>query len=248
MAKMPWFPFYIGDWMKDPALRCVSSATRGLWIDCICLMWESHRQGFLVHASGAPVTVEQLGRMTGNTPADTAAMVAELEACNVCSRTEDGVLYSRRVSRDAQKRAKCSEAGRKGGGNPALQDTTFKGVSKGGDKGAPKGDAKGGSKRASVSDSDSVSPSMSEGHKRGFTPPTVEEVKEFCLERGNQVDAEYFVNYYEARGWKLKGVPMKSWKASVRTWERNTKVDPVGFGNRQPPLAGLMAHAARDTA
>ena len=55
-----------------------------------------------------------------------------------------------------------------------------------------------------------------------FTPPTVDEVAEYCRERGNNIDAAHFVDYYSARGWELsKGRKLKDWKAAVRTWERN---------------------------
>ena len=57
-------------------------------------------------------------------------------------------------------------------------------------------------------------------HKR-FTAPTLEEVKEYCSERKNNVDAERFINYYTANGWKVGKNPMKDWKAAVRSWERN---------------------------
>ena len=68
--------------------------------------------------------------------------------------------------------------------------------------------------------------SQSETHNRKkrniFIPPTVEEVAEYCKERGNTINAEQFVDYYAARGWELKqGQKMKDWKASVRTWEQN---------------------------
>jgi hypothetical protein len=55
-----------------------------------------------------------------------------------------------------------------------------------------------------------------------FTPPTVDEVKAYCRERNNNIDAEYFIDYYEARNWELnKGRKVKDWKACVRTWEHN---------------------------
>lgn len=57
--------------------------------------------------------------------------------------------------------------------------------------------------------------------------PTTEEVRAYCQERGNHVDAERFVDYYTANGWKVGKNPMKDWKAAVRTWERNnTKAEP----------------------
>lgn len=58
-----------------------------------------------------------------------------------------------------------------------------------------------------------------------FVPPTVEEIKAYCDERGSYwIDPEHFVDYYEARGWILSnGKKMVDWKATVRTWEKNEK-------------------------
>ena len=54
-----------------------------------------------------------------------------------------------------------------------------------------------------------------------FTPPTIEQVKEYCQERGNAVDPDRWFNYYSSNGWKVGKNPMKDWKAAVRTWENN---------------------------
>lgn len=56
-----------------------------------------------------------------------------------------------------------------------------------------------------------------------FVPPTVDEVRAYCKERGNTIDAESFVDYYTSTGWLVGKKPMKDWKASVRTWERNER-------------------------
>lgn len=70
-----------------------------------------------------------------------------------------------------------------------------------------------------------------------FVPPDVEEVRAYCLERRNEVDAASFVDYYEARGWSLgKGQPMKSWQAAVRTWERREKQQKGGPTDELPFL------------
>lgn len=70
-----------------------------------------------------------------------------------------------------------------------------------------------------------------------FTPPTVEEVEDYCRERDNGIDAEHFIDYYEARGWELsKGRKVKDWKACVRTWERNNRSKPARkAGEGKPP-------------
>ena len=56
-----------------------------------------------------------------------------------------------------------------------------------------------------------------------FIPPTVEQVKAYCLQRRNNVDAEAFVDHYTSKGWVVGKVKMKNWEAAVRTWERNNK-------------------------
>lgn len=53
-----------------------------------------------------------------------------------------------------------------------------------------------------------------------FQKPTLEEVKAYCIERNNGVDAERFMDYYTANGWKVGRNPMKDWKATVRNWEK----------------------------
>lgn len=52
------------------------------------------------------------------------------------------------------------------------------------------------------------------------SPPSVEQVREYCRERANAVDAERFVAYYTANGWRVGKNPMRDWRAAVRTWER----------------------------
>ena len=57
--------------------------------------------------------------------------------------------------------------------------------------------------------------------RKRFVPPTLEEVKAYCRERQNVVNAERFIDHYSSNGWKVGRNPMKDWKAAVRTWERS---------------------------
>ena len=54
-----------------------------------------------------------------------------------------------------------------------------------------------------------------------FQPPTVDEVKSYCVERGNSVDPERFVDFYASKGWLIGKTKMKDWRAAVRSWERS---------------------------
>ncbi len=64
-----------------------------------------------------------------------------------------------------------------------------------------------------------------------FTPPTLEEVQAYCHERGNSIDAEQFISYYNSNGWMVGRNKMKSWKDAVITWEKNEKQKPKPTGN-----------------
>ena len=72
--------------------------------------------------------------------------------------------------------------------------------------------------------------------KKRFAVPTVEEVDAYCRERGNNVDAQRFVDFYASKGWRIGKEPMRDWRACVRTWERNgrDRVDVSGSGPVRP--------------
>ena len=56
-----------------------------------------------------------------------------------------------------------------------------------------------------------------------FVPPTLNEVQDYILKNGYSVEAERFVDFYEAKGWMIGKNKMKDWKAAVRTWQREQK-------------------------
>jgi hypothetical protein len=68
-----------------------------------------------------------------------------------------------------------------------------------------------------------------------FCKPSIEEVKAYCLERKNEVDAERFIAYYESNGWRVGRNPMKSWKAAICSWEKNG-VQNGSFGSHERGL------------
>ena len=71
----------------------------------------------------------------------------------------------------------------------------------------------------------SIAPAAPKPAARRRTPPmqrpTVWEVENFCRTQGlTLVDAQRFVDYYEANGWKVGRNPMRSWQAAARNWQR----------------------------
>lgn len=68
--------------------------------------------------------------------------------------------------------------------------------------------------------------------RHSFSPPSVDDVREYCREKGYNVDPERFVDYYTSNGWKVGRNPMKDWKAALRSWERKEK--PNGKTESKP--------------
>jgi hypothetical protein len=75
---------------------------------------------------------------------------------------------------------------------------------------------------------------------RTFCPPSVDEVRAYCLERGNSVDPEQFVDFYTSKGWKVGKDKMKDWKACVRTWEKRKDNRPAAKKKDTNPYRELL--------
>lgn len=75
----------------------------------------------------------------------------------------------------------------------------------------------------SLDDSSSVHSSVHDDVQKRFVKPTIQEVKAYCIERGNEVEPERFIDFYESKGWMVGKNKMKDWRAAVRSWERRDK-------------------------
>ena len=93
------------------------------------------------------------------------------------------------------------------------------------------------------------SPSPKEEPKKKaqrFVAPSLDEVRSYCEERQNGIDPQYFIDYYEARGWELaKGRKVKDWKACVRTWERRSAAYDRPKQNCTPSTRPAQPHDER---
>lgn len=71
--------------------------------------------------------------------------------------------------------------------------------------------------------------------RKNFVKPTIEELTSYCLENNYNIDCNYFIDYYESKGWIVGKTPMKDWKATIRNWSRknidnnNTKKESRNF-------------------
>lgn len=114
----PWMKFYPSDWQADQRLGQCGAGARGVWIELIAIMHKSETYGHLLIFGAVPTDAE-IARHARLPIKVIRAGIVELERWGVLSRTETGVIYSRRMKRDAEKRERFTEFGKKGG-NPDL--------------------------------------------------------------------------------------------------------------------------------
>lgn len=87
--------------------------------------------------------------------------------------------------------------------------------------------------------------------RKRFVSPTVQDVAEYCQGKGYAVDAERFVDYYTANGWRVGKNHMRDWQATVRTWAAKEKLTvaptaPEHCGYTLAPLEDPFETAMRE--
>lgn len=185
--SQPWMKFYPRDWRGDQALRVVSLAARGLWIEMLCIMHEAPQYGHLM-IGDQPVSEDALARVVGNGIGEVQALLVELQAATVFRRTRAGVIYSKRMT-DDHKRA---IAGRKAKLEAIERAKEKAGPSRVGVSPPPTQKAE-----ARVKDKGPDSPLSLNEAKNGFLGP--KEVRAaFAAKLGN----DWCVKYVDPCGWQ----------------------------------------------
>lgn len=120
MGKQPSFQFYPGDWKRDAGVQSLSFEERGVWFEMMLLMFESAERGKLVFGSGTPMPEDAVARSLGLDRQRYVQILRKLLDYGVASKDEKtGIIYCRRMVRDAELSKKRAECG-KLGGNPNL--------------------------------------------------------------------------------------------------------------------------------
>lgn len=118
MAKAPSLQFYPGDVQRDTGLSSVSLQAFGLWHKMLWAMFDGYPYGHL-SVNGSVIPPDNLARLLRVTLDELQAGLKELEEAKVYSKTTEGVIFCRRMVRDAKRRETNAINGSKGG-NPRL--------------------------------------------------------------------------------------------------------------------------------
>jgi len=227
--KRPAFQFYPADWRKDAALQSCSIAAQGLWINLLCISHECEPYGHMV-VNGKPMTNAQISRLVGLSVKECDKLVGELEDSGVASRSDDGVLFSRRMVKDENLRnvraaggeggkefgVKGAEHGKKGGRPPKVR----------GENNPPSDDARWGSKPP-------IEPPPSSSSSSSSSTSVV-----------NTYSSSQFSNPAQARGDDEKPGSPAEW-IEVFAEQHGVDVDHRNFHDRKKfwPLAAAWTNA-----
>ena len=74
--------------------------------------------------------------------------------------------------------------------------------------------------KPNVNENENVNVNKKESREKKFVPPTLEEVRAYCLERKSNVSPEKFYEYFTQGNWTdSKGNKVRNWKQKLLTWE-----------------------------
>ena len=113
--------WFWSDWAGDLAVRSLTPAERGLWIDLLALAATGNPTGYVVDARGEPVAVEEIARFANCSAAEASSLIDGILAKGVASRDRTGRLFNRRMVRDVELSVKRRRAGKAGGFATALK-------------------------------------------------------------------------------------------------------------------------------
>ena len=224
MGKQPSFQFYPGDWKRDAGVQSLSFEERGVWFEMMLLMFESAERGKLVFGSGTPMPEDAVARSLGLDRQRYVQILRKLLDYGVASKDEKtGIIYCRRMVRDAELSRKRAECGKLGGNPNLLNQNSSKREANPNQNG-----------KQNPTPSSSYSSSNKEKiyKKEKFIPPKLEEVKAYASEKQYAgFNAEKFHAHYQSNGWKVGKNPMKDWKAAVRYWATNNEYNGGHYGD-----------------
>jgi len=113
--------WFWSDWAGDKAVRRLTPAERGLWIDLLSYAAAGTPVGYVVDQHGSPISYEEIARFTNATPTEVATLIDGILAKGAASRDRTGRLFNRRMVRKAELSAKRKRIGKAGGEATSLK-------------------------------------------------------------------------------------------------------------------------------
>jgi hypothetical protein len=112
--QLPWTKWFWADWESDIGLRACGLKAQGLWMRMLSIMARSKKRGYLLDGE-KQMESKTLAKLTGESEAEIDSLLDELFSHNVPSKSEEGIIFNRRMVRESELSVIRSEVGRLGG-------------------------------------------------------------------------------------------------------------------------------------
>lgn len=120
--------WFWSDWAGDVAVRRLTVAERGMWIDLLALAAVAQPTGYVCDEAGTALSYEEIARFANCSPTEAETLIAGILAKGVASRDRTGRIWNRRMVRDVASSVKKQflsekkrQNGRLGGAATALK-------------------------------------------------------------------------------------------------------------------------------
>ena len=220
MSRAPAFQFYPDKWQSHT--RRLSDQSYRVYHELLCWMWQSSEDYCSVQNSPEAIACA----IAMQTECVRIALAEIQNPFSPLLKEENGRLVSNglKKARQAQldKSHKAKEAA-----NARWKDANAMQTHK-------PSNAQNANPQCTPSPTPSPTPKTI--NRKAFVPPTIEEIKARCLEIGlPEIEAEKFEAHHEARGWRYRQGPMKSWKGALKTWKQNWDSGAFSFQGAKSP-------------
>jgi len=221
MTRHKWFKFDAETWLSDPKLRLVSYRAKGIWIHLICLCHLSERYGYLV-INKQKMCKETVRQLLNLSRTDTIHL-QQLIDNGILRQDKDGFFYCHKLLKDKDLEERQREFGKKGG-NPSLNPTLNPSLK-------PEREKESESEKTKNNNLIDIKNNNSNSVRDSLVTPTLELINNFISENNLKINPDRFFNYYEARGWKIKGEAIENWQSLALSWQESEKKGGLGDKN-----------------
>jgi hypothetical protein len=121
--------WFWSDWAGDEAVRRLSPAERGMWIDLLSMASVGKPPGFVCDERGDPVPLSEIARFANCSADEASNLIDGILRKGAASRDRSGRLFSRRMVRDYELSVKKRRAGIAGAVATQLKWQALTGVS-----------------------------------------------------------------------------------------------------------------------
>lgn len=211
-----WFPFYYGDYLKDTMQ--LSAERHGIYLLLMIHCWQN---GVIENDIDSISMISKVS-LENKSLSYVLERYFNLEEGGY---THKRITKERKLAKENKKtrteKARNAAKARWDNDAPSNAPSTSQAVPQGMPESCPSSSPSSSPIKSKTSTQENTKEGEKPPSRKRFVIPELDELKKHCEEKNYTVDCEAFIHHYESNGWLVGKNKMKSWKASLGTWNKN---------------------------